>query len=171
MMHAKVFQAQALDNSSSDYLRLAEHSAELRSPIREQTYSGMASISAQGTVLFAQDGVKLFVKGNAAVLQVVAEERDHAGRLAPVVCWVEQDTEQSSRASGVDAVWTSLEQFATAIGRSFSEPKRLAAREALELLAKKQPSQGLIALAIALLQREWAAWLKRMLVTLKNFNK
>jgi hypothetical protein len=171
MMHAKVFQAQALDNRSSDHLRLAQQGAELHSPFREQTYSGMASISAQGTLLFAQDGVKLLVKGNAAVLQVIAEERDHAGRLAPVVCWVEQDAGQGSGASGVDAVWASLEQFATAIGRSFSEPTRLAAREALELLAKKQSSQSLIALAIAFLQREWAAWLKRARATLKNFCK
>lgn len=170
-MHAKVFQAQALDNRSSDHLRLAEHGVELLSPIREQTYSGMASISAHGTVLFAQDGVKLFVKGSAAVLQVVPEERDYAGRLAPVVCWVEQKLEQGSGASGVDAVCASFEQFATAIGRSFSEPKRLATREALELLAKKQPSQSFIALAIALLQREWEAWLKRVLATLKNFSK
>lgn len=171
MMRAKVFQAQALDNSSSDHLRLAEHGAELRSPIREKTYSGIASISAHGTVLFAQDGVKLIVKGSAAVLQVVAEERDHAGRLAPVVCWVEQDTEQGSGTSGVDAVWASLEQFSVAIGRSFSEPKRLAAREALELLAKKQPSQSLIALAIALVQREWAEWVKHVLAALKRLGK
>ena len=68
-------------------------------------------------------------------------------------------------------MWASLEQFATVIGRSFSEPKRLAAREALELLAKKQPSQSLIALAIALLQRKWVAWLKQVLTALKNFGK
>lgn len=171
MMHAKVFQAQALDNSSSDHLRLAESGAELRSPIREQTYSTLIRISAQGSVLYAQDGVKLFVKGNAAVLQVVAEERDRAGRLAPVVCWIEHNTGQGPGAIGVDAVWASLEQFATAIGRSFSEPKRLAAREALEQFEKKQPSQSFIALAITLLQREWATWLRRALAALKTFGK
>lgn len=170
-MRAKVFQAQALDNSSLDYLRLAEHGTELPSPTREQTYSAIASISGQGTVLFAQDGVKLFVKGKAAVLQVVAEERDHAGRLAPVACWIEHDTEQGPAANGGDAVWALFERFASAIGRSFSEPKRRAAREALELLAKKQQSQSLIALAIALMQRELSAWLKRVLTVLKNLGK
>jgi len=171
MMHAKVFQAQALDNSSPDHLRLAANGVELRSPVREQAYSGMVDISTQGTVLFAQDGVKLFVKGNAAVLQIVAEERDHSGRLAPVVCWVEQDAEQGLEENNVDAVLGSFERFAITIGRSFSETKRLAAREALELLAKKRPSQSLIALAIALLQRGLAVWIKRLVKTLKKFGK
>lgn len=168
MMWAKAFQAQSLDNSSQDHLRLAGVADELCSPKREQTYSAMAAITTQGEVLFARDGVRLFVKGCSAVLQVVAEERDHAGRLAPVMCWIERDGLDVLDGPVADSVWASLVQFSAAIGRSFSESTRSAACGALDLFEKKKRNDcRIIVLKAKAIQVRLLGWFKRALALLQ----
>lgn len=168
MMQAKAFQAQSLDNSSPDHLRLAGAAEELRGSARAQVYSTMAGISSQGKLLFAQDGVRLLFKGNSAVLQVVPEERDKAGRLAPVMCWIEQDGVDASKPQPADAVWSSIADFSAAIGRSFSASTRSAVGEALELFEKKKSTSGRLMVSKAKpLQWRWPAWLRRILMALR----
>lgn len=138
MMQAKAFQAQPLDNRSPDLLRLAGSLDELRGPAREQTYSAMADISSRGETLFFQDGVRLVAKGSSAVLQVVPKERDDAGRLAPIMCWVETASPDAAAAGDVDAVWASVLRFSEAIGRSFTDNTRSAVCGALDVFEKKK---------------------------------
>lgn len=163
MMRAKAFQAQSLDNRATDHLRLAGHDADLRGPEREHTYSTMASISTHGTLLFSQDGVKLVIRGDAAILQVLGVERDDADRLAPVLCWIECHLDPTQKTDGINCVWVSIEQFAASIGRSFSEATRITVHTALELLEKKKrPRPGLIARLNAGFRR-WVVRLKHLL--------
>ncbi|WP_313455887.1 hypothetical protein [Stenotrophomonas sp.] len=170
MMRAKAFQAQALDNTSEDHLRGADAADELRSPVREQTYSAMAAVSSRGVVLFTKYHVRLFCDGQSAVLQVVTEERDQAGRLAPVMCWVEHDGCGQSARQDIDGVWTSLVQFAAAIDRSFSDTTHQAACEALEAFEKKK-SFGSRSTAASPTPRRWPwlQWLMRLLKALRIF--
>lgn len=162
-MKAKVFQAQALDNTSSDHLQLAESRSELSAQAREQAVAFVSSVSSGGSVLFSQDGVKLFANGNFAVLQVISEERDRLGRMAPVVCCLEHIQGEGS----VEDVWGAMESFAQSIGRSFSDPKRLAAREALSMFAKKPQGRGCLALLLPGLGLSVVAMLIDLLTRLK----
>lgn len=145
-MKATIFQAQALDNNSVDHLQLAENCGELSALVRQQKVAFVSSISSGGSILFSQDGVKLFAKGNFAALQVISEERDQLGRMAPIVCCLEKTQGEGS----VEDIWSAMECFAESIGRSFSEPKRVAAQRALSLFAKKPQSRGGLGLLIRL---------------------
>lgn len=141
-MKARVFLAQALDNTLQDHVQSAEGSCELTTQERAQAVASVSAISSAGSVLFSRDGVKLFARGNFAVLQVIAEERDQQGRLAPVVC----SLEHTPNAGSVEELWQAMERFAESIGRSFSACRRQAALEALNLFAKKPVARGCLGL-------------------------
>lgn len=173
-MQTKAFQAQSLDNRSPDLLRLAGSLDELRGPAREQTYSAMADISSLGETLFSQDGVRLVAKGGSAVLQVVPKERDEAGRLAPIICWVETGASDAAAAGDADAVWASVLRFSEAIGRSYTDTTRSAVYGALDVFKKKnRRSRPSKATRASPARGRWTDWLafRWILAIMRIFKK
>lgn len=163
-MKAKIFFAQALDNTSQDHVQIGEGHGALSTLGREQAVASVSAISSAGSVLFSRDGVKLFAKGNFAVLQVITEERDRQGRLAPVACSLEHDLDGGS----ADEVWQAMERFAESIGRSFSASTRQAALESLNLFAKKPVARGCLGLFLPAVAIGGLAFLLSRIVRVKK---
>lgn len=95
--------------------------------------SEISRVGSNGELTFSKSGVQLIRLGQEALLQVPCLERDHAGRLAPIVCWmVEDDTNKNAAATLHE-----IEAFAHSIGRSINAEQQQLAQEALTILAKK----------------------------------
>lgn len=80
--------AQALDNHSDDHVFMEGRRLPSRAAAeRQQASSLISTVTSEGDKVFESEGVELFCSGPLCVIEIVSEELDAAGRLAPIsVC-------------------------------------------------------------------------------------
>jgi len=80
--------AQALDNHSDDHVFMeGRHLPSRAAAERQQASNLISTVTSEGGKVFESEGVELFCSGPLCVIEIVSEELDSAGRLAPIsVC-------------------------------------------------------------------------------------
>jgi hypothetical protein len=122
---------QALDNQSDDHIEL--NGAMLTGDDnmkRQQAVSAVSSVIKSGRKLYSKDDVILTADKSSFCIEVPSEQKDVAGRIAPMI-YVD-DISTSSSAS----VSTKLSSFAFKVGRTISGQSLILVKEAFSKLKK-----------------------------------
>ncbi len=133
-----VFWAQALDNTSPDHIEL--NGKELLhddTANRQRAVSLMSSIVKAGSEVFDRDNVRITVDSRRFVVAVPSNERDCAGRIAPIVCCGEYNSPVED--GFIDKVKDGLGGFAKNIGRTVSQKHFDLLIGQMPLALKKKP--------------------------------
>ena len=112
-----IFWAQALDNSSSDHIRVGKKDLTPEGvDQRQKAVSLVSAVVKTGRCVFEKQSVRLFADGKHFVVEVISAQCDQVGRIAPIVCYGEYDKNICGNLG--DEIISQLQQFAAAIGRN-----------------------------------------------------
>ncbi len=148
--------AQPLDNTSPDHIESpGEVVSSERPERRERAVSTVYSVATAGKRIFSKGGVQLTDDGRRFLVEVLSDQRDQAGRAAPIVCCGKYDPSFDD-GSGAKVV-ININEFAQRIGRTITPEKLDLMKQAFVLLKKKRQRKrlvgilGFLALALALM--------------------
>ncbi len=136
------FLAQRLDNQDPDHMelngcRLAEEDVDKRQKLDRQ----ISEVSWDGSQVFSEGYHAAFLLDDKFLLKTPSDQRDEAGRIAPILCYGRVPPEPSESWPG-DVV-EALIAFAGRIGRTVSEKSAEVARRAVEAVVKKKRRNGI----------------------------
>ena len=143
------FWAQSLDNSAPDHMSDGGRVlAPDETSVRQSVVGRVSRVTREGERLADVDGVILTWSGDEFVLEITAEERDVAGREAPMSC---HGQIPGSEPSGwPEDVLERFDAFAADIARSIPpDAKRAGIRKLNELQKKKRQRTTRRALVVA----------------------
>ena len=135
------FLAQRLDNQDpdhmaiqnrDDFIELAEEDMDKREKLDRQ----IAKVSLDGSQVYLEGHHAAFLLKNEFLLETPSDQRDEAGRIAPILCYGRVPPEPSESWPG-DVV-EALIAFAGHIGRTVSEKSAEVARCAVGAVVKKK---------------------------------
>ena len=111
--------AQALDNTSADYIFLG-NIALIPEKIsqRQEIVSSISKVTTSGSLIYQDGGVKLTEFKKRVVMEVDTCQRDNLGRLAPLVACFDADINIDT--SFIDYICSDVLNFAQRINRSIS---------------------------------------------------
>jgi DNA-binding transcriptional ArsR family regulator len=156
MMPTFSFRLQAADGLSPAHVEVKgrsvpDDSEDERATAAEQ----IVTIGEHGKVVYEQGGAELLRRGDWVMIKVHANERDDAGRLAPILGW--------GRVAGGDpeevghALLAGLQQFAERVGRTVNV-EHIAALERAFSEEKKHRGRKRIGLAVVIGTAVAVAW-------------
>ena len=131
------FLSQRLDNQDPDHMelngcQLAEEDVDKRQKLDRQ----ISEVSWDGSQVFSEEYHAAFLLDDKFLLKTPSDQRDEAGRIAPILCYGRVPPEPSELWPG-DVV-EALIAFAGRISRTVSEKSAEVARRAVETVVKKK---------------------------------
>ena len=142
MNQCLILRAQALDNASPDLFEFVGYNNPTDEPTQEQAARMIFAVIKGAKHVFDDNGMRLTVDDTHFVARVLCEERDIAGRGAPIVCYGECDLLCTDTLS--DNVVTALVGFAERIERTIQPNHLELVRKYFDHLKKKaiQPQRS-----------------------------
>lgn len=146
--------AQALDNTSPDHIEVrGEILAAADALQRQAAVSRVAGVVKREKWTFKEGWVRLVADGSHFVFEIPSEQRDSAGRIAPIVCCGDYDSTLCDVLGSSTA--SALTGFASRIGRTLSPAHLDLAKVFFDELKKKSTQsrlqRNLIFLAVSFL--------------------
>jgi hypothetical protein len=133
------FWAQSLDNVAPD--DMVENNRTLDATYvkeRQNLVQRISRVSTSGQRVFSEGHNSAFLLGNEFLLEIPSDQVDHAGRIAPIICYGVIPEEPWE--SWPSDVARAQRDFAFSIGRGISEENASSARRGLEAVVKKKES-------------------------------
>ena len=128
------FRAQSLDNLTPDPMEVNGRRLEAKDQEeRQKLVRHISQVSISGTQVFSEGPISAFRRRNEFILEIPSDQRDSAGRVAPIICYGRVSKE--SEKSRPDDVVSAIRDFANRIGRGVSD--QAAARRGIEAVLKK----------------------------------
>lgn len=155
MNHNFIFWAQALDNLSPDQMSMGgKYLLSDDYKEREKVVSTVSNTIKTGACKFEADGIKLTANNTHFVMEVISDEKDSAGRSAPIVCHGIYDLSEINSLSKLVA--TDFTDFANHIGRHLAPGYDKLVDDAFDtlkdtLVKKKKIRKSAISLALIVL--------------------
>nr|WP_294503901.1 hypothetical protein [uncultured Rhodopila sp.] len=142
------FKAQALDNTSPDHYQIGDELLTVEDQAQRRQVTNMISeVARNGTPLLKAGGAELIFQHRDFLAQVYSEQRDHAGRRAPILCCGE-----FNHSDDPQAIIQAIIGFAAKIGRTVDPGHIQAIRDKFAKSKKKSPTLPLaVGIGIALL--------------------
>ena len=136
------FLAQRLDNQDPDHMEqdqrpLVEEDAGERKELDRQ----ISKVSLDGSKVFSEGYHAAFLLKNEFLLKTPSEQKDEAGRIAPIICYGRVPSEPPE--SWPNSVVQALTAFAGRINRTISGKSAEVARNAVEAIVKKKRRNNL----------------------------
>ena len=129
------FRAQSLDNLAPDPMEVNGCPLEAKDEEeRKRLGQRIAQVSKSGTRVFSEGPISAFRLGNKFILEIPSDQKDSAGRIAPIICYGHVSRE--SEKSWPDEVVRAIRDFANQIGRGVSD--QAAVRRGIEAVLKKK---------------------------------
>ena len=132
------FRAQRLDNQDPDHMELDQRPlAEEDVAERQELARQISKVSLDGSQVFSKESHAAFLLDNKFLLKTPSDQKDDAGRIAPIVCYGRVPEPPPASWSG-DVV-KSVVGFAERIGRTVSpKSQEIAGRGVDAILAGAQ---------------------------------
>ena len=148
------FQAQSLDNLALDPMEVNGCPLEEKDKEeRKRLVQRIDQVSKSGTRVFSEGSISAFRLGNEFILEIPSDQKDSAGRIAPIICYGHVSRE--SEKSWPDEVVSAIRDFANRIGRGVSD--QAAVRRGIEAVKKNWISRLWVRI------KEWLSALGRKL--------
>ena len=128
------FRAQSLDNFTPDPMEVNGRRLEAKDQEeRQRLVQHISQVSISGTRVFSEGLISAFRRRNEFILEISSDQRDSAGRIAPIICYgyVSEESEKS----WPDDVVSAIRDFANRTGRGVSD--QAATRRGIEAVLKK----------------------------------
>jgi len=130
--------AQALDNHSDDHVFMeGRHLPSRAAAERQQASNLISTVTSEGDKVFESEGVEVFCSGPLCVIEIVSEELDAAGRLAPISVCIDL-----AGADQIADVVRQLTEIAHSIDRTISSAYLDVVSQALTEEQKKKRPMG-----------------------------
>jgi hypothetical protein len=132
-----IFQAQALDNVSSDHICVDDEDLSPEdSERRQRAVSAIAKVIKSGKILVAEmNSVRVTTNWSHFVIEIPSKESDFAGRIAPIVCYGQ--CEYGPSEENYESVISGVKKFAIRISRSIGDDQIEHLRNSFQELKKK----------------------------------
>jgi len=131
-----IYWAQSLDNTSPDHIYKGNKKLLPKDNIqRQEAVSHVSKIVMSGSRIFDKRGVRLTESAQFFVVEVLSEERDQAGRIAPLICCGPYELTKSDALSA--SVIKGLDNFARQIGRNILPEHLELVSEVFKIFKKK----------------------------------
>ncbi|MCL2823573.1 MAG: hypothetical protein FWD57_06240 [Polyangiaceae bacterium] len=111
-----ILRAQALDNASPDLFEFVGNTDPKNNPTQEQAAMMIFTVIKGAKHVFDDNGMRLAANNTHFVARVLCEQRDIAGRGAPIVCYGEYDLQCIDTLGNM--VVTAITGFAKQIDRT-----------------------------------------------------
>ena len=142
-----IYWAQALDNTSPDHIEAYGQTLSTDDTLgRQDAVSTISSVVKVGTRIYDQQGIQLTYDRCRFVIEVPTTERDHAGRIAPIICCGEYDLKNGDKLGAL--ITFNLDAFAKRIGRNIRSEHNGLIQESFIVLKKKSLSKKLVMIVV-----------------------
>ena len=131
------FRAQSLDNQSPDPVEVNKHLLGKEDVgERQKLAQKISKVSLDGDQVFSEGSHTASLHGDEFLLQTPSDQRDDAGRIAPILCYGCVPDEPSDSWPG-DVV-KALVDFAERIGRTVSDKSRKTAHRGVDVILNEK---------------------------------
>ncbi len=137
------FLAQRIDNQENLHLMEAGHMLDNEDPRRSDVVYKITRVASDGKEVLSGNGFALFKWKTEYTIEIIPEEKDSEGRLAPILCnfdikYIRKGTSEKKRS--VDTIMYDIKCFLKKIKRTINDQTEREIEEALNKeIARKDP--------------------------------